>query len=210
MSPSPDPRLAVLSGMRLKGVTDGAGLAEHTGLPRSLVDEQLRALADEGLAVEHTGRLPGWGLTPAGRAAAERCMSAEVDAAGARPTVARAYERFRPLNTVALDTFSRWQVRDLAGRTVVNDHSDPVYDAGVIRDLARLQRKAEPVLDELGRTLDRYRAYGPRLRRAVERVEAGDGDWFTRPSLSSYHTVWFELHEDLLTTLGLDRSAEVA
>ena len=50
--------------------------------------------------------------------------------------------------------------------------------------------------------------YGPRLRRAVERVEAGDGEWFTKPSLPSYHSVWFELHEDLLSTLGLDRSAE--
>jgi hypothetical protein len=26
--------------------------------------------------------------------------------------------------------------------------------------------------------------------------------------IPSFHTVWFELHEDLLATLGLDRSAE--
>jgi hypothetical protein len=26
--------------------------------------------------------------------------------------------------------------------------------------------------------------------------------------MPSFHTVWFELHEDLLTTLGLDRGAE--
>jgi hypothetical protein len=137
-------------------------------------------------------------------------MSAEVDAAGTRPAVARAYERFRPLNAVALDTCSRWQVRDIAGRPVVNDHTDHTYDAAVIGDLARLQREADPVLDDLADALDRYRAYKPRLRRAVRHVEAGDGDWFTKPSLPSYHTVWFELHEDLLTTLGLDRSAEVA
>lgn len=208
MSPSPDSRLLVLSGLRLKGVTDSATLADHTGLARAEVDRQLRALADEGLAVEHDGALAGWGLTPAGRDAAGALMSAEVDAAGARAAVARAYERFRPLNTVALDTCSRWQVRDLAGRPVVNDHTDPVYDAAVIDDLARLQSDAEPVLDDLAGALDRYGTYKPRLRRAVRRVEAGDRDWFTKPSLPSYHTVWFELHEDLLTTLGLDRSAE--
>jgi DNA-binding MarR family transcriptional regulator len=210
MSPSPDPRLLVLAGMRLKGATDGPTLAEHTGLTRAAVDEQLQALADEGLVVEHTGQLTGWGLTPAGREAAAALMSAEVDAAGTRPAVARAYERFRPLNAVALDTCSRWQVRDIAGRPVVNDHTDHTYDAAVIGDLARLQREADPVLDDLADALDRYRAYKPRLRRAVRHVEAGDGDWFTKPSLPSYHTVWFELHEDLLTTLGLDRSAEVA
>jgi hypothetical protein len=26
--------------------------------------------------------------------------------------------------------------------------------------------------------------------------------------IASYHTVWFELHEDLLCTLGIERSSE--
>jgi pyruvate, orthophosphate dikinase len=42
----------------------------------------------------------------------------------------------------------------------------------------------------------------------VKRVEAGEGDWFAKPVMPSFHTVWFELHEDLLTTLGLERSDE--
>jgi hypothetical protein len=66
------------------------------------------------------------------------------------------------------------------------------------------------VLAELGGALDRYRPYRSQLARAVAKVEAGDGEWFTKPVLPSFHTVWFELHEDLLTTLGLDRAAEVA
>jgi hypothetical protein len=28
--------------------------------------------------------------------------------------------------------------------------------------------------------------------------------------IASYHTVWFELHEDLLATLGIERSSEGA
>ena len=40
------------------------------------------------------------------------------------------------------------------------------------------------------------------------RVTEGDRDWFTKPTIDSYHTVWFELHEDLLATLGLERSSE--
>ena len=71
---------------------------------------------------------------------------------------------------------------------MLNDHRDAAYDAGVVADLARIQRRADPVVDDLAGTLARYRAYGPRLRRAVERVEAGDGEWFTKPSLPSYHT----------------------
>ena len=137
-----------------------------------------------------------------------RLVADEVDAVGARPTVARSYRQFRALNAGVLDACSRWQVRTIAGRNVLNDHSDADYDARVVTDLAGLQQRAEPLLADLGSALDRYRPYGPRLRHAVDRVEAGDGRWFTKPAMPSYHTVWFELHEDLLTTLGLDRTAE--
>ncbi|MBV8161068.1 MAG: hypothetical protein JO265_09110 [Acidimicrobiia bacterium] len=60
----------------------------------------------------------------------------------------------------------------------------------------------------LGSVLDRFGPYGQRLAAAVERVEAGDHDWFTKPLIDSYHTVWFELHEDLLSTLGKERASE--
>ena len=56
--------------------------------------------------------------------------------------------------------------------------------------------------------LARYQTYGPKLQEAVRRVDAGEGDWFAKPVMPSFHTVWFELHEDLLTTLGLERSDE--
>jgi len=39
-------------------------------------------------------------------------------------------------------------------------------------------------------------------------VSAGDVDWFTKPMIPSYHTVWFEMHEDLLCTLGIERGSE--
>jgi len=44
--------------------------------------------------------------------------------------------------------------------------------------------------------------------RVVARVDAGDTEWLTSPRLDSYHTVWMQLHEDLLLALGRDRSAE--
>jgi hypothetical protein len=208
MPPPPDPRLLVLHGLQLKGNAPAPALADTVDLPLAEVERELRALAAEGLVVERTSPPAGWGLTPAGRETVSRLVAAEVDAAGARPAVADAYHRFRALNAAVLDACSRWQVRDVAGSPVLNDHRDAAYDAGLVADLARIQRRADPVVDDLAGTLARYRAYGPRLRRAVQRVEAGDGEWFTKPSLPSYHSVWFELHEDLLSTLGLDRSAE--
>src|SRR5918996_172474 len=46
---------------------------------------------------------------------------------------------------------------------------------------SRLQHRADPLLDDLAATLDRYGGYGPRLRHAVARVRAGDREWFTTP-----------------------------
>lgn len=205
-----EPRLIVLHGLRLKGVADTGALAQAVGLAIRQVGEILAALAGEGLARERTGALTGWSLTPAGRAEHGRLVGQELDAARARGAITGAYHRFRALNAGALDACSRWQVRDVGGWPVRNDHADLAYDAAVVADLAALEQAAQPVCSDLAARLERYGGYGGRLRHAVEHVEAGDGDWFTRPAMPSFHTVWFELHEDLLTTLGLDRTSEAA
>ncbi len=207
MAPRSDPRLLVLHGLRLKGHAGAAALAESAGIATTEVESWLERLAADGLVVQRETP-EGWSLTPAGRAEQARLVGREIDAAGVRPAIEGAYERFRALNGAVLDACSRWQVRDVAGTAVVNDHRDRAYDAQVVDDLAALHSRAEPVCDDLAGALERYRPYGDQLSRAVAKVEAGERDWFTKPRLPSYHTVWFELHEDLLTTLGLDRTAE--
>jgi hypothetical protein len=67
-----------------------------------------------------------------------------------------------------------------------------------------------PICADLATVLDRYTAYGPRLTAARQRVCTGEVEFFTKPIIESYHTVWFELHEDLLATLGIERAAEGA
>jgi hypothetical protein len=208
MSQPSDDRLLMLHRLRLKGIAASQALAEAVELAETDVRSLLRALEDDGLVEQRSSVRAGWSLTPAGRAEHSRLVAAEVDATGTRRTVAHAYERFRALNASVLDACSRWQVRESGGRPVRNDHADAAHDARVVADLADLQRRADPLCDDLGAALARYQAYGPQLRHAVDRVEAGEGDWFAKPLMPSYHTVWFELHEDLLTTLGLERSAE--
>jgi hypothetical protein len=200
----------VLHGLRLKGVAEAPAVAEAAGLPPEAVSARLADLAARGLVAHREGLLAGWALTPTGRAEHERLLADEADERELRPLIEDAYRGFRALNPQVLDACSRWQVRTRAGRPVVNDHADPAYDRTVIGDLAALHTRAEPVCERLGAALDRYRPYGPRLGHAVERVRAGDTDYFTKPVLPSYHTVWFELHEDLLATLGLDRSSEAS
>ena len=100
-----------------------------------------------------------------------------------------------------------WQLKDPVTQ-VLNDHDDPDYDRAVVDRLAALHERVQPVLADLREALDRYRPYGERFRAALGEVLAGDGRYVADPMVSSYHTVWFELHEDLLATLGIDRASE--
>ena len=199
------PGTLVLHGLRLKGFAETDVLAESTGLDDVTVIRALEAFADEGLVSRKQGiDVSGWVLTPQGRAEHEKRLADELDAAGARPAIEALYGRFTVLNPDLLQVCTDWQVR--AG--TVNDHTDGPYDAEVVARLGSLHERALPVVDGLAATLDRFAGYRPRLQWAVDHVRCGEGAWFDKPLTDSYHTVWFELHEDLLATLGLERAAE--
>jgi pyruvate,orthophosphate dikinase len=55
----------------------------------------------------------------------------------------------------------------------------------------------------------RLAAYVARLERAAERIAGGDHSHVAKLIADSYHTVWFELHEDLISLAGLTREALV-
>lgn len=203
-----DPRLLVLHGLRLKGVADVAAVAAAVRLPADRVRRLLHQLADEGLAAEHRGLLTGWTLTPEGRSAHARAVEAELEAIEARPAIEAEYRRFLALNPGVLDACSRWQVRDLHGHPVRNDHADPRYDRRVLGDLGSALVGVRPVGERLAAELGRFAPYTPQLAEALDRAKAGDVDYVTKPMIPSFHTVWFEMHEDLLVTLGFDRASE--
>lgn len=198
----------MLHALRMQRVLDGAALVEATGLAAAEVEQLLSDLASDGLVERRDGRRAGHALTRDGRPAAEAALAAELDAHGVRGEVEAAYERFVVLNPELLEVCTAWQLREVDGQQVPNDHSDPAHDAEVIERLVDLDQRAQPVCEGLAEALLRLGRYGPSLAHAVARVQAGEHEWFTRPMMPSYHSVWFELHEDLLATLGLDRAGE--
>lgn len=144
-------------------------------------------------------------LTPAGRAEADQrfCL---VGRPG-HEQLQVAYERFGPLNRSLLQICTDWQVRSGG---VPNDHRDSVYDWGVIDRLVALDEQAGALVRGLGKHVPRFVPYRERMRGARRRVEDGERDWLLSPRIDSYHTVWMQLHEDLLVGLGLQRSDEPA
>ena len=117
------------------------------------------------------------------------------------------YQQFRALNRPFLEVCTRWQVADLdSGR--INDHTDPAHDAAVLERLSEIDAAIGPVCERLSALLERYGWYRPRFTSALARARDGEADAVAAPTSDSYHTVWFELHEDLLVSLGRNRADE--
>jgi len=204
------PRLLALHALKLKGFADVGPLALAAGMTPAVLSPLLADMSAQGLVARREGRLAGWSLTPAGRAEHERLVAVDVDDSGRRSDIDDCYRRFLALNGEVLEACTAWQLKSAGGVRVVNDHGDPEYDQEVIERLSAQHEVALPICADLADALVRFRPYGPRLTKAFDRVVAGDPDWFTRPVIDSYHTIWFELHEDLLSTLGIERAREAA
>jgi hypothetical protein len=158
--------------------------------------------------IRRDGRVSGWSLTPTGKVRHADLVADELAAAGAHDTVNGAYARFLDINHDMLSVCTAWQLRDADGTQTINDHTDADYDASVIARLVGIHDRVRPVTADLREAMDRFAGYGSRLRDALEKVVGGEHEWFTKPVIDSYHTIWFELHEDLLCTLGIARASE--
>ena len=203
-----DPRFLTLHGLRLKGFAEAEAVSRIVGIDEEEAGRHLKQLGADDLVLRREGRISGWSLTPAGRETHAVLLVEDLEAAGARDTVEEAYRRFLAVNSELLAVCTAWQLRDVGGQQQVNDHSDAAYDRGVVDRLVGVHDHVRPVTADLRDAMTRFAGYGTRLREAVERVAGGEHEWFTKPMIDSYHTVWFELHEDLLVTLGIERSTE--
>ena len=201
--------LLVSLALRLKGFGEVEILASVHGLDVSATGEILAAMteAESAMAREVDGSVK-YVLTKEGGADGELALGAELDAIGERQTVRAAYEAFLKLNGQMLQLCTDWQI--VMGTETLNDHSDDDYDQEIIARLVDLDSGLRKVMIPLRGAMSRFDGYVGRFREALDRLLAGEIEYFTKPIIPSYHTVWFELHEDLLATLGIDRASEAA
>lgn len=207
--PSPADVL-VLHAVRLLGVASDDAVAARFALDPAAAKELLLDYQAFGwISWSEFAGTGGWSLTAAGRTENERRLAAELDTAGAGRTVRAAYQEFLPLNARLQVACTRWQLRPTADDPLAfNDHTDHAWDQQVLDDLARLADELEPLAARLAAVLGRFGGYHTRFAAALSRARAGDVDWVDRTTVDSCHRTWFELHEDLIATLNVDRGTE--
>lgn len=207
--PSP-PDVLVLHAVRVMGMADPASVAGRTGLGGEVVLEQL--LDDQARGwVQHVAfaDLAGWTLTESGRVEGERRVAAELAHSGAREAVDAAHRNFLRHNARFLTTVTRWQLRPRPGDPLAaNTHDDPEWDGLVLDEVADHGRRLESVGAVLAEALERFAGYDIRYAAALERADAGQLAWVDAPGIDSCHTVWIQLHEDLMATLGVERGSQ--
>ncbi len=207
-----NPQLLTLHALRLQGYAPTARIAARFTLDETLVAEALLDFQASGWVThsEFAGR-GGWSLTELGRQANQRQLMAELAQRSPEVTTAvtEVHREFLPLNERFQEAVTRWQIRPLPGDPLAsNDHTDHRWDDRVIDNLATLGRRLTPLCERLVHALPRFNGYDQRYHAALTRVQHGKYRWVDAIEDDSCHRVWFELHEDLLATLGIERGQE--
>jgi pyruvate,orthophosphate dikinase len=202
-APAVAAREDALRALLIKGYGDGSALAPALGCSTGDATRVITELVDAGLAEPGAG---SFRLTAAGREAASTLVAADRDAWS--PAAAEfALDAFLALDARMKQVVTDWQMRD---PTTLNDHADAAYDAAVLGRLAELHADVEAWLRPLVAGLPRLARYGTRLAAANEAAQSGNGRFVASPRVDSYHSAWFELHEDLIRLAGRTRESEAA
>jgi HPt (histidine-containing phosphotransfer) domain-containing protein len=191
--------LAVLQAVRLKGRVNPADLPETLGEDPTEVAREVEQLSESGLLIDDKVLK----LSRDGWARLDELLAKErqsVDTAA----LLGVYDEFRAVNRDFKAAITDWQLKD--GEP--NTHTDAKYDAAVLTRIDDVHRRVLPIIAAAAAQLPRLSAYSAKLQNALDKVKAGESAWLTRPLVDSYHTVWFELHEELIGAAGLTREAE--
>ena len=192
----------VLHGLAIKKHANAAAVAAAVGLAEAEVQEALDEAVTKGRAMR-AGE--AYTLTPVARVALDGAYSKLYAAQRADEGFVSACERFEAINRELKALMTAWQTIEIDGESVANDHSNKDYDNRLIDRLGSLHERAGTNLRELAAGLPRLAIYAQKLEAALEKAEDGAIEWVSGARIESYHTVWFELHEDLLRILGRTR-----
>ena len=196
-----DEQLA-LHGLAIKKHGRAAEVAEITALDEATVERLLEAAAQSGRAVKTGDK---YILTPTAQIALKTSYSRDFAAQRADHAMSAAYDDFERINEQLKSLITQWQTIEVGGQSLPNDHSDKAHDDRIIDRLGDLHERAEPIFARLAAGLKRLSVYNALLTEALEKAEDGDIAWVSDAQCASYHTVWFELHEDLIRILGRTR-----
>ena len=190
-----DQVLQVLQVLRIKGRATPETLATAIGVEADRRDRAVRA----GRGWSRTRRSVIASPTSAGERVDELYAS-ERTQAGA--VIDDMYETFLPINDEVKQIVTDWQMRDGRRPDGAQRPRDRAHDDERDRPAARRRRQGGTGAGVADRGATALRLLLPPAATGARRIRDGDHTMVAAPIKDSYHTVWFELHEDLLLLSG--------
>lgn len=191
-----------MHGLAIKKYSEADSIAGLLGLDTEHVTQVLRDGVAKGRVNEIGGR---FALAPIGRIALVNDYPKHFSNLRENSKFDQAHRDFERLNITLKSLITEWQTIPVAGTLIPNTHADKAYDDRVIGKLGDMHERAEKMLTSLTTELPRLGIYQRKLQEALEKAEDGAIEWVSAAKIDSYHTLWFELHEDLLCMLGRER-----
>ena len=148
--PDPQPTADDVARVLLvKGSVTDDQLADSLAAPSDRVGTLVDGLIQTGTCERAAGHVR---LTGAGKLQAAELIAAErADASLDDGRAAELLDEFHALDSRMKEIVTGWQMRDVAGEQVLNDHTDPAYDAQLLEDMAALHADASGWLEPLSR-----------------------------------------------------------
>jgi hypothetical protein len=179
---------AVLNAIHLKRMATVGEVAAIVSLDSDTVGSVVDQAGERGLVASTPA---GAMLMPEGTAAVLDYYERNYTRQRSDPELSNWYERFEQLNTSFIAQISEWQ----------KSAQDPDTLEKAIRSVERLARMIAGLVDDI----PRYGRYIDRFNASISKVDAGDMEFVTKPTVDSLHNIWFEFHEDILSVLGRPR-----
>lgn len=183
---------AILRKIAFAGVV--ASVDDILGVPREHLAENLARLVSDGLVTADDIVM----LTESGTQTVEdRYTQERLGFADMEDAV---ISDFRPLDRELKRIARAWQDSEAA-----DDWDSKLNEVAA---LSALSTGASAFVRKYGDRLPRLEEYDRRLALALRKVESGETEYVVAVRVDSFHTIWFQFHEDLLRLLQRQRDAE--
>ncbi len=194
--------LPILMAIRVRGRTTLAVVACATGLPEADARTRLVDAAAAGFVHGVDGDIL---LSAAGRAELATLLARESND---RAALATLYDEFLATDSRLKTCITAWQLAVAPPRAMAEARTAAQSPAAAtLGELRAVAAEARAFVERLAAIVARLAPYAQRLGAAADALARGDTRFVASPRVDSLHQVWFELHEDLLVTLGRERAA---
>lgn len=187
-------RLEVFRALALKGMGGADAIAHSLQTDQAAVDAIIEEAGDL-----ITSNALGLMLTSEARAWLDGALAAERATVDAAP-FDHMYAGFLVFNRDFKILVTEWQTGT----------QDDAARAATIAALRALNDAFAPMVTESVGLAPRLAPYAARFEQALEAFAGGDVSMLASPLKDSYHTVWFEYHEELIHLGGRNRAEEEA